>query len=146
MLPERVHDHEQRDEDGAEQRRVEPARSRPQDRDAGGRRDQPLVRRLVGGARPELDGLGGAVEVAAAGGEQVELGREAAQVLPLLGGVVDVVDLEPAEPGRRHVDDDLVVDRAAADRGAGWAKTLTPPAPATMRTASSTSISTLSTQ
>ena len=67
-----------------------------------------------------------------------ELGGQAAQVGAGVVVVVDVVDLEPAEPGRGHGRrrraSSTVRPRAVA---AGWAKTLTPPAPATRRTASS---------
>ncbi len=117
----RVHDHEQRDEDGAEQRRVEPAR-----RAQGCRTGSPVAAATsrsyaasLGRARAQLHGLGRAVEVAAAGGQQVELGRRGrSRCCRSSAAVVDVVDLEAAEPRRGHVDDDVVVDRAAAHRRA----------------------------
>jgi hypothetical protein len=58
------------------------------------------------------------VEVAAAGGQQVELGCEAEQVLPLVRCVVDVVDLQPAETVRLGA---CTTDGAAYERLVGSA-------------------------
>src|SRR5690606_22510679 len=84
----------------------------------------------VGGVRAEADGLVRPVEVARTGDEQAEPVGERPYLAPLLRRVILVLRLEPVQPGRGHLLDQLVRNDPTALGGSGVGEDRHPTGPA----------------
>ena len=133
----RVHDHEEGHEDLGQQHAVDqrahadhlgraPTRARPRPR---GQVEQPVELLRRGGVAAELVvDLAGAVVVAGAGGDEVEVAGDAPQPVAGRGVVVLVVDLDAGQARPRPARPASPRRVLPAGRPHGWAITLTPPA------------------